>query len=71
MKIKTMIGIAVVSISASAGIALAVSDGERMPVEFYPGHTHAEHGRAVGAPEHSGGTNAAGCHNGSVPYHCH
>lgn len=42
----------------------------RTPVEFFAGHTH-ENGDTAGAPAHSGGTNSMGCHNGSVPYHCH
>ena len=41
------------------------------PVEFYKGHTHGIDGEAIGAPEHSGGTDRFGCHNASVPYHCH
>ena len=41
---------------------------ERMPVDFYSGHTHDKNGNAVGAPEHSDVTNSAGCHNASVPY---
>lgn len=45
-------------------------DSGRIPVEFYKGHTHID-GKTSGAPEHSGGTNKRGCHNGSVPYHCH
>jgi opacity protein-like surface antigen len=43
----------------------------RTPVEFFNGHTHADDGTAIGAPSHSGGTDAFGCHNKSVPYHCH
>lgn len=37
---------------------------------FYPKHSHAND-ETIGAPKHSGGTDAYGCHNGSVPYHCH
>lgn len=54
-----------------AGTAYAGLIPERDPVEFFKGHTHGPNGEAIGAPEHSGGTNSAGCHNGSVPYHCH
>lgn len=43
---------------------------KRVPVEYYKGHTH-NHDVTSGAPQHSGGTNSRGCHNGSVPYHCH
>lgn len=45
--------------------------GQRVPVEFYTGHTHDEAGDTHGAPQHSGGTDSNGCHNGSVAYHCH
>lgn len=44
--------------------------GQREPVTFYSGHTHTNFD-TQGAPQHSGGTDAYGCHNGSVPYHCH
>lgn len=57
----------------SGGIAYATtlrSENPRVAVEFYKGHWHDEHG-THGAPGHSGGTDAFGCHNGSVPYHCH
>lgn len=54
----------------AGGIAIATSIDHRTPVEFYKGHTHHD-GITEGAPEHSGGTNSAGCHNASVPYHCH
>lgn len=37
---------------------------------FHPGHTHDLDG-THGAPGHSGGTDKYGCHNRSVPYHCH
>ena len=45
--------------------------GQHEPVEFYAGHTHGEDGIADGAPQHSGGLDRYGCHNASVPYHCH
>jgi hypothetical protein len=53
------------------GAAYAGFGPDRIPVEFYHGHSHAEDGTAIDAPEHSGGTDRYGCHNGSVPYHCH
>jgi hypothetical protein len=53
-----------------AGIAAAATINPRTPVQYYQGHTHDELG-THGAPSHSGGTDAFGCHNGSVPYHCH
>jgi len=43
---------------------------QRKPVEFFKGHSHVG-GRTVEAPEHSGGLDRNGCHNASVPYHCH
>ena len=57
-----------VAIGATSTWAYA---GKRAPVEFFPGHSHDSEGVTVGAPEHSGGTDRYGCHNGSVPYHCH
>ena len=54
--------------------AISVAYGEfgnsRQAVDFYNGHTH-ENEQTVGAPGHSGGTDKYGCHNRSVPYHCH
>lgn len=52
------------------GGILWANSGDRVPVEFYKGHTHIGES-TQGAPEHSGGTNKQGCHNGKVPYHCH
>lgn len=63
-------------IIGAAAIALAVSGysltyfGQKEPVAFYTGHTHGDDG-THGAPQHSGGTDSMGCHNASVPYHCH
>jgi hypothetical protein len=45
--------------------------GQRERAEFYLGHTHGEDGDTHGAPQHSGGLDRYGCHNASVPYHCH
>ena len=44
--------------------------------DFYSGHTHTMTGSqhitgTEGAPSHSGGLDRSGCHNASVPYHCH
>lgn len=50
--------------------AWAYRVGEKEPVVFYSGHTHL-HGETQGAPSHSGGLDRNGCHNASVPYHCH
>jgi hypothetical protein len=60
-------------ILASLGVAvlaIAANSGFPEPVEYYKGHSHKD-GLTIGAPQHSGGTNKQGCHNGSVPYHCH
>ena len=38
---------------------------------FYPDHTHSIEGGTIDGPQHSGGTDIYGCHNGSIPYHCH
>ncbi len=57
---------------AIAGVSVAYANNvARTPVAFFGGHWHDEHGQAHDAPAHSGGTDAMGCHNGSVPYHCH
>ena len=40
-------------------------------VSFFSGHSHGHDGSTHGGPQHSGGTDSYGCHNGSVPYHCH
>ena len=61
----------ITAIVGVAGLAYAGFDnGRRQPVDFYTGHTH-KNGITIGAPAHSGGTDKYGCHNGSVPYHCH
>ncbi len=71
MKIIALI--ALVGVVALSGSAFALKDWshQKTPVEFYAGHMHDGEGATHGAPQHSGGTNAYGCHNGSVPYHCH
>ena len=66
---------------AGAGVAYANLWSGRVPVKFYEGHTHDQYGKTHGAPDHSsetlaidahsGGTDKNGCHNASVPYHCH
>lgn len=68
------IAIALLTITGASEIALALLDSEnieRQPVTFYSGHTHDKNGHALGAPAHSGGLDRKGCHNKSVPYHCH
>ena len=61
----------VVGVIGIASLAYAgLSSTGRTPVVFHPGHTH-EGDVTVDAPSHSGGTDKDGCHNASVPYHCH
>jgi hypothetical protein len=72
MKIRNIIiGATVFGALAVGAASYALTQYPRTPVEFYQGHTHGEDGQTVGAPAHSGGTDAYGCHNRSVPYHCH
>ncbi len=66
---KIVIGAFLLS-SLAAGAAYAAYGNPRHAVEFYKGHTHLD-GITTGAPQHSGGTDKFGCHNASVPYHCH
>jgi hypothetical protein len=66
---KKVLVIATVTIASLAGVASA-SMSLKTPVEFYKGHTH-EGDVTIDAPQHSGGTDRYGCHNASVPYHCH
>lgn len=56
--------------AVSGALAYAALAYSKKPVEFYKGHTHVGV-KTIGAPEHSGGTDRFGCHNASVPYHCH
>lgn len=69
-KRKLGLGAAVLSVFVIGAAYASFYDG-RTPVDFYVGHTHGERGEAIGAPAHSGGTDSNGCHNASVPYHCH
>ena len=70
MNKKVLIVAAVLAV-AGGGVAYASLWNERTPVQFFKGHSHDVNGLAQGAPEHSGGLDRAGCHNASVPYHCH
>ena len=70
MKRLLVFGIAALIFSAGTAYAVLDFSHQKQPVEFYTGHMHDE-GGTTGAPSHSGGTNRYGCHNGSVPYHCH
>ena len=71
MQLKKLHVAAVVGLAFVASAAYAVmGNNERVPVEFFPSHSH-HNGETTGAPQHSGGTDKNGCHNASVPYHCH
>lgn len=71
MKTKYLVVALATATLIGAGAAYAGLGTSRTPVEFYSGHTHGPDMEAIGAPEHSGGTDRNGCHNASVPYHCH
>jgi hypothetical protein len=66
---KLLIVAAVVAVTGS--VAYAFTDNSKVPTIFYAGHTHDQNGHTHDAPEHSGGLDRKGCHNASVPYHCH
>ena len=69
MKKKSLLLISLLVISA---ISFAVIKNPRISeiTVFYDGHSHNGE-ETIGAPQHSGGTDRYGCHNASVPYHCH
>lgn len=70
MKTKILLG-GIVAVGALAGtLAFAAPETFRAPVEFFRGHSHDDEG-THGAPAHGGGLDRYGCHNASVPYHCH
>ena len=70
MKSKKIVIVGISLVFLAGSVAYAALSGTKEPVEFYKGHTH-ENGETIGAPSHSGGTDRYGCHNASVPYHCH
>ena len=71
MKHRTKIMV-LMTVFAAVGVGIVHSSSEnpRTPVEFFTGHSH-DGKKTIGAPELSGGLDRYGCHNGSVPYHCH
>lgn len=71
MKKNHLIAALLVATAIGSGVAYAAFTNPRTPVEYYTGHTHAESGETINAPQHSGGTDSYGCHNASRPYHCH
>jgi hypothetical protein len=69
---KKLILSAIVFVVLAVGGAVAYSTQMNKPVEFYNGHSHDHDMAVIGdAPQHSGGLDRNGCHNASVPYHCH
>jgi hypothetical protein len=70
MKKGLIVALSVLGLGIAASVSVAFL-GQRTPVAFYSGHWHDEHGGTHNAPQHSGGTDKYGCHNASVPYHCH
>ena len=73
MKVRHIIAAAAAVVIIGSGVAYGtmVNHSADEITQFYPGHTHDELGDTHGAPQHSGGTDAYGCHNASKPYHCH
>mgnify|MGYP001045132879 CR=1 FL=1 len=71
MKNKIKVLVVLAGVITFSSIYALNGNVDRAPVEFYNGHTHTVNGHTDGAPQHSGGTDRWGCHNRSVPYHCH
>lgn len=69
MRSKIFVIIAFIGFST---LAYSVFDNPRQAAitTFFSGHTH-QGDETIGAPSHSGRTDRYGCHNRSVPYHCH
>lgn len=69
--ISTITAVAICCAGAAyAYIAISPNPRAHEITSFSVDHTH-EANDTIGAPQHSGGTDQYGCHNGSVPYHCH
>ena len=71
MNTKRLVIGALIATAIGSTVAYAAMDDRRHAVEFFKGHTHTADGHTVDAPEHGGGLDRYGCHNASVPYHCH
>ena len=69
-KLPIFVSLAVISSAVSVAYALGGNPRAEEITNFNPGHTH-ESVISHGTPQHSGGTDRFGCHNGSIPYHCH
>ena len=63
---------AAITLIGAIGTGLVYADAgiQRTVFSFFDGHTHDD-AQTFGAPSHSGGLDRYGCHNKSVPYHCH
>lgn len=73
-KKSILITLTLFAVIGGSTVTFALFDNQnerRTPVEFYSGHSHDANGTAIDAPQHSGGLDRKGCHNKSVPYHCH
>ena len=68
-KLTIAIGVAAISITIGA-VAYGEIHHSGSPTDFFKGHSHSKDG-TIDAPSHSGGLDRNGCHNKSVPYHCH
>lgn len=71
MKKRHLFATILVAAAIGSSVAYAAFTSQRMPVAWYTGHSHTETGETIDAPHHSGGLDRRGCHNASVPYHCH
>lgn len=69
MKKAKVVVIGMLAITA-IGVVNADMLNPRQAITFFAGHTHDAEG-THGAPSHGGGLDKYGCHNKSVPYHCH
>ena len=69
-KVGVLFGIGFVIIAIGTAYGIDQNPRANEITNFESGHTH-KLGHTQGAAEHSGGTDSYGCHNGSVPYHCH
>jgi len=70
MKRKGKIIVCLVLLASGIVYAIGLNPRFHEITLFHPGHTH-DGQETIGAPGHSGGTDRFGCHNRSVPYHCH
>jgi hypothetical protein len=67
---KYFVSIFLVFAFSSAAYSLIDNPRKAEITNFFTGHYHQAE-ETIGAPSHSGRTDRYGCHNRSVPYHCH